>query len=151
MNRIRKTSEVFAGGTGFNCCQSVLSTYGTQFGLNREIALKLAEGFGGGMGHRGETCGTVTGAFMVIGLAHGRTKVEDLLAMAKTHDLVREFVDRFKSRHRSIICKELIDCDISTPEGMKRAQEEKLFANLCPKFVEDAAEITEQILDKVKE
>lgn len=136
---------------GFNCCQALLSTYGTQFGLNREIALKVSEAFGGGMGFMAETCGAVTGAFMVIGLEYGRTKVEDLPAKAKTHDLVREFVDRFKSRHGSIICKELLGCDISTPEGMKRAKEDKLIANLCPKFVEDAAEIIEQILDKVKE
>ena len=88
MNRIRKVSEAFAGGMGFNCCQALLSTYGTQFGLNREIALKVSEAFGGGMGFMAETCGAVTGAFMVIGLECGRTKVEDLPAMAKTHDLV---------------------------------------------------------------
>jgi C_GCAxxG_C_C family probable redox protein len=151
MDRVKKVSEVFAGGMGFNCCQAVLSTYGTQFGLYREIALKVSEAFGGGMGFMGETCGAVTGAFMVIGLKYGRTEVEDLPAMEKTHDLARNFVDRFKSRHRSIICKELLGCDISTPEGLRRAVEEKLIANLCPKFVEDAAGIIEQILVKAKE
>ena len=29
------------------------------------------------MGHLGETCGAVTGAFMLIGLKYGKTRVED--------------------------------------------------------------------------
>ncbi|KAF5414157.1 MAG: hypothetical protein C5S38_05130 [Candidatus Methanophagaceae archaeon] len=36
-------------------------------------------------------------------------------------------------------------CDISTPEGMQLAEEKKLVTTLCPKSVQDAAEIIEQI------
>jgi C_GCAxxG_C_C family probable redox protein len=50
---------------GFSCSQAVLSAYGEQFGLDREMALKVSGAFGGGMGHLGETCGAVTGAFML--------------------------------------------------------------------------------------
>ena len=46
---------------GLNCTQAVLSTYGPQFGLDRENAVKIAKAFGSGMG-MGETCGAVTGA-----------------------------------------------------------------------------------------
>ena len=35
---------------GFSCSQAILSTFGEQFGLDRDTALKLAAGFGGGMG-----------------------------------------------------------------------------------------------------
>jgi len=35
---------------GFRCSQAILSTYGTEFGLNQEMALKLASPFGAGMG-----------------------------------------------------------------------------------------------------
>ncbi len=52
-----------------NCAQTVLSTYCENFGLERILALRLAQGFGGGMGHAGKTCGAVTGAYMVLGLA----------------------------------------------------------------------------------
>ena len=53
---------------GFNCSQAVLSVYAEEFGLCRETALKIACGYGGGMGRMALTCGAVTGAFMVIGL-----------------------------------------------------------------------------------
>ena len=50
---------------GFSCSQAVLSAYGEQFGMNREMTSKVSGAFGGGMGHLGETCGAVTGAFML--------------------------------------------------------------------------------------
>ena len=98
------------------------------------------------MAHMGKTCGTVTGAFMVIGLKYGKYKPEDDRALEETYELVRAFVDRFISRNGSIECKELLGVDISAPEGHEIATEEKLFHTVCPKFVQDAAEILEQIL-----
>lgn len=145
MNRVERAVSCFK--EGFSCSQAMLSTYGPQLGLNHELALKVSGAFGGGMARMGETCGAVTGAFMVIGLKHGKTKFEDKQAKEKTYSLVREFVDRFKSRNGSIVCRELLGCDISTPEGRDLAKEKNLFTTLCPKFVQDAAEIIEQILE----
>jgi len=132
---------------GFVCSQAVFSTYGPQFGVDRELALKISGTFGGGMGRMGEMCGAVTGAFMVIGLRYGNTRVEDRQIKENAYSLVREFVDKFQSRNGTIVCRALLGCDISTPEGRTLAQEKDLFATLCPKFVQDAAEIIEQILE----
>lgn len=126
---------------GFSCSQAVLSAYGTEFGLDREIALKVSGAFGGGMGRMGGTCGAVTGAFMVIGLKYGKTKAEDNQTREKACSLVREFVAEFESRNGSIICRELIGGDIGTPEGMRTAR------NVCPELVTDAAEIIERLLE----
>jgi len=145
MNRVERAVSCFK--EGFSCSQAMLSSYGEQFGLNREIALKVSGTFGGGMARMGETCGAVTGAFMAIGLKYGNARVEDKQAKERAYSLVREFVDRFKSRNGSIVCRELLGYDISTPEGMKLVKEKKLTTTLCPKFVQDAAEIIEQILE----
>ena len=132
---------------GFSCSQAVLSAYAPQFGLERETALKVSGAFGAGMGRMGETCGAVTGAFMAIGLKHGKTHAEDEQAKERAYRLVQEFVDQFKARHGSIVCRELLGCDLSIPEQRALAQEKKLTAILCPRFVHDAAEIVEQILN----
>jgi len=145
MNRVELATACFKDG--FSCSQAVFSTYATQLGLNREAALKIGGAFGGGMGHMGETCGAVTGAFMVIGLRYGRTIAGDRQSQDKTDSLVNEFVNKFKSRNTSIVCKELLGCDLSTPEGTTMAKEKNLFATICPGFVRDAAEIIEQILE----
>ena len=145
MSRVELAVSCFE--EGFTCSQALLSAYGTQFGLDREVALRIADGFGGGMGRMGEICGAVTGAFMVIGLKYGRTVAEDTQARKKTNSLINEFVRRFKDSHESIVCRELLGCDISTPEGLNSAREQKLFTTICPKCVRDAAEIVGQILE----
>jgi C_GCAxxG_C_C family probable redox protein len=125
---------------GFNCCQAVLSSYGPRFGLDRESALKIASGFGGGVGHLGESCGAVTGALMVIGLKG------DASAPEATYRLVDRFLDKFKARQGSIFCRQLLGYDISTPQGLQAIKDRGLFDNLCPNFVRASAEILEDIL-----
>ncbi len=144
MSKIEQAVSCFKGD--FSCSQAMLSTYGEQFGLDRELALRVAGAFGGGMARMGGVCGAVTGAFMVIGLKYGRVKPEDEDAKETTYGHVRDFVDRFRSRNGSIICKELLGHDIGTPEGMKAAREQDLFGTVCADFVRDAAEILERIL-----
>jgi C_GCAxxG_C_C family probable redox protein len=124
----------------------VFSSFGEEFGLDRELALKVAGAFGGGMARMGGTCGAVTGAFMTIGLKYGKVKAEDEGAREQTYELVKEFVTRFKSRHGSIVCRELLGYDLSTAEGREEAHHKGLFDTLCPQLVRDATEIVEQIL-----
>jgi len=83
---------------------------------------------------------------MVIGLKHGKAEVKDNPARERTYKLVNEFVSRFKERNGSIICRDLLGCDISSPESLKSVQDKKLFRTICPKFVRDAGELLEQIL-----
>jgi C_GCAxxG_C_C family probable redox protein len=132
---------------GFNCAQAVFSTYCNELGLEPETALRVAGGFGGGMGHIGETCGAVTGAFMLIGLKHGKVKAEDNAAKEKTYALVQEFAKRFKAVNGSVQCKELLGCDISLSEGMQNAKDKLLFTTICPKLVKDSCEIVEELLE----
>jgi C_GCAxxG_C_C family probable redox protein len=131
---------------GFRCSQAILSTYGIEFGLDQELALKIASPFGGGIGSLGNTCGAVTGAIMVLGLKYGHSKVGEMKKKEKANEIAREFVEKFNSRNGSIMCKELLDCDISTPEGRNKAIEEKLFIEICPNLVRDSAEILEELL-----
>jgi C_GCAxxG_C_C family probable redox protein len=146
MNRIERAVSCF--NQGFSCSQAVLSTFGPELGLSRELALKVAGAFGGGMAGMGDTCGAVTGALMVIGLRYGRTRVEDEAAKKRSYSLAREFADRFKSRNGSTVCRDLLGCDISTPEGKEIAEQRELHTTHCPKFVQDATEIIEQILEE---
>lgn len=139
-----KAKKIFS--EGFNCAQAVFSTYAPGLGLDKEQALKIASGFGGGMARMGEVCGAVTGAFMVIGLKFGFLKAEENGAKEKTYDLINEFSGKFKELHGTIICRDLVGCDISNPEGRKKAADQGLFDELCPKLVYDAASILEEIL-----
>jgi C_GCAxxG_C_C family probable redox protein len=131
---------------GYSCSQAVLSAYAGRFGLTDEQAFRVAGAFGAGMGRMCETCGPVTGAFMVLGLKYGKVKVDDEPAKEKTYELVRQFATEFRARNGSIVCRELLGCDIGTPEGMKYAKENRLTSVKCPKYVRDAADILEHLI-----
>jgi len=58
---------------------------------------------------------------------------------------VEEFVRIFRERNKSIICRDILGCDISTPEGRKKAIDEKLFTTTCVDTVVSAAAILEEL------
>jgi C_GCAxxG_C_C family probable redox protein len=141
MSKVFKAVDCF--NQGFNCSQSVFSTYCEQFGINPEQALQISCGFGGGMGRQRGTCGAVTGAYMLIGLKHGNTREDDIQSRERTYELVREFADKFSERNKYTSCKELLGIDLLN--GDKDAISEKIGA-VCPKIVQDASEIIEDLL-----
>lgn len=144
MSRAEDAVASFQGG--FNCAQAVLSAFAPGLGLGRELALKVAGAFGGGMGRMGETCGAVTGALMALGLRYGKYRPEDDAARDKTYDRAREFMQRFKARRGALLCRDLLGYDISTPEGSRAVREKGLIKTLCPGLVRDAAEMLEELL-----
>ncbi len=144
MDRVQLARSSFE--EGFSCSQAVLSAFSDRFGLDKRTSLRISQPFGGGIAHRGETCGAVSGAFMVIGLRFGRTEAEDIQARERTYQAVREFIQRFEKSQGSIICRELLGVDLSSEEGLKLAEEERLFETLCPKFVQNAVEILQKLI-----
>ena len=126
----------------FNCSQTVFSLFASELEIDEKTALKIASGFGGGMACA-ETCGAVSGAYMVIGMKHGHAS-SDPDEKAKTKSAIQVFNKKFKKIHGSLICKKLTGFDISTPEGAFAAGEEKVFQTKCPGFIKTACNILEE-------
>ena len=128
---------------GFNCAQSVLAAFSELTGVDQIQLLKTASCFGAGIVRRGEVCGAVSGALMALGLARS---VETPAAKETNYLLGEQFLQRFESKHGSLLCRELIGCDIRTPENRQAAKDKGVFTRLCPLFVRDAAAIVEAML-----
>jgi len=77
----------------------------------------------------------------------GHTDPEDTDAKARTEELCREFALRFRERNSSIVCRDLLECDISTEEGKAMAKEQGLSEKRCSGFVSDGAEILTDLLE----
>jgi C_GCAxxG_C_C family probable redox protein len=134
-------------GSGFSCSQSVFSALAERWDIDPGVSLRVAAGFGGGMGRSAKTCGCVTGAIMAIGMAQRSVSPEENRAeKEKTYELVREFMRRFEARHGSTVCAELLGCDISTGDGLAKARQEGLFQSRCPELVRSAVEVFEEML-----
>jgi len=145
MSRIEEAVAYFA--EGFSCAQAVCAAYAPLYGMEREMALRAAGAFGGGMGRSGQTCGAVTGAIIVIGLKHGKTRAGDNATRETCYALAAEFIRRYEERHDALTCPELLGCHIGTPEGRALAHEEGRYASICENLVRDAAEILEALLE----
>lgn len=141
-NKIKIAREKFE--SGYNCSQSVLFVCMDKNQISQDTALKIANGFGAGMGRMQEVCGAVTGAIMVLGLKYGRGENEDRNATEQTYQKTRDFIKSFEDIHDSIICRELLNgCDLRTEEGQTEFMEKGLLENTCVKCVETAVRILE--------
>ena len=78
----------------FNCTQGVFTTYAVEHGIDEKLALKLATNFGG-VARKGELCGAVSGALMVLGLLYGHSESDDLDTKAKAYAMSEEYMNRF--------------------------------------------------------
>jgi len=131
---------------GFSCSQAVTAAFAGDYGLDEATALRLSQGFGGGIARRADWCGALTGAVIVIGLKHGRSRPEDAAARDRTYALVQEIIAAFAARHGEIKCRDLLGVDIGTPEGQKKADELKLHQTQCEDYVRHAAALLEELL-----
>jgi len=131
-------------GQNFNCSQAVFSAFAPLYGIDEKTALKLASPFGGGFARQGHVCGAVTGALLAIGLARG---TEGPAGKGDIYRLGQEFLHRFETEHGSLLCRTLIACDISTPEGYQQAVERGIFKTICPDLVRNAVEIAGSMLE----
>ena len=143
MNRADKAVAGFKGG--LTCSQAVLLSFAEECGLTNDQMLELTTGCGGGMAKTTQPCGAVTGAYLVIGLKFRGTTADDKATKENTDQVMRTFNDRFKARNQSLICRELLKCDISTPAGFEEAKQKGLLTTKCTKMVRDAVEILEEI------
>lgn len=144
MTCVEKANELF--GKKFHCSQAVFAAFSEELGITEEQALKIGACFGSGM-RKGEVCGACTGALMALGLKYGQYTVEDKDSRLKTNEVTDKFMDEFKKENGSYMCKELLGCDLSTEEGIAIALEKKLFTEFCPKMVESATRIAEEIIN----
>lgn len=128
-----------------NCCTSVFAAYAPELGMEKTFAARLTRGMPG-IGSLGNVCGTVSGATLVIGLkTTNENNIHDMQARHKTNETVRKFVARFKKRHSSIKCSELLGRDISTSEKLEAAIKDNSFTK-CIEYVESAVNILDDIL-----
>lgn len=133
---------------GYNCSQSVLLAFCDDLGFDEQTALMLASPFGGGMGRLREVCGTLSGAYMVLGLKRGYSEPKDAQDKTRLYKEVQELAAKFKEDNGSIICRELLDLRIKgkdTPTPSERT-EQYYKARPCPELCKYSADLLDEFL-----
>ena len=118
-------AEKLENGT-HNCAQAIICTYANLIGIDQETAFNLGNAFGAGMGNMEGTCGALTGAGIVLGLA---TKDK-----ASARKAIRQIMTQFQQRNGATQCKMLKG--VGTGVVLRQ----------CSYCVSDAAEFLEEQL-----
>lgn len=112
----------------YNCAQAVACTFSDVTGLDEETLRAATNAFGAGMATMEGTCGALTGAAVVVGLA-----TRD---RARSRALIKEIMTGFRMRNGATVCRELKG--VGTGRVLRQ----------CEDCVADAAEFLEKALDK---
>ena len=143
MSKKEKAVESFLNG--YNCSQAVFGAFSDSLGLDRDVALRISTGFGGGC-RRGEICGAASGALMALGLGYGQHVQGDQETKDRAYALTRDFLARFEAETGSVRCKEILGYDLSDPEDYPIIVKKGLFRTVCPKAIETSVEILESLM-----
>lgn len=134
MKATKKEAVVRFKEKRYNCCQAVICTYCEELGLKEEDVFRMTEGFGAGMGGLEDTCGAVTGMFMVISLANSAGKMDEPLATKMdTYEKFRKAAKEFQEEMGSRYCR-----DLKNMEGQQPL-------DCCTRCVEVAAAIIDNM------
>ena len=119
MTKAERARELFLEGC--NCAQAVFLAFAEEK-MDRDTALKIASGFGGGMAGMRNVCGAVNGMFMAYGLLCGPADPTDRAAKAKSYETLRQLAGEFEAHNGSLICRQLLGLDPdSNPSRLSRA------------------------------
>ncbi len=146
MDRIQKAKDLFESGC--NCSQAVICAYSDLFGMDEATAMRVSEGFGGGMGRMRLTCGAVSGMFMLAGLKYGKGIPHDLETRTKVYDTVQKMAKEFEEMNGSIVCGDLLGINKPKDTGAVPTERNSEFYKKrpCVGCVEDCAKIVEKYL-----
>jgi C_GCAxxG_C_C family probable redox protein len=123
---------------GLYCSEAILKAFNDHYKLGLDDkALKIATGFGAGLGASKCACGSVTGAAMVLSAVAGRTlSNESEEVVFQTTALLH---DRFKAKYKAICCRSLT----KSVEWGSAAHK-----TYCERLVWDAAALADQLLNE---
>lgn len=131
---------------GYDCSQVVLRTFAGELGITEDEANRAAACFGGGM-MEGEVCGVVTGALMAIGLKYGHSDPGNIMEQKEIMmEKSAKFRERFKEKHKTIICRPMLGYDVSKTEELQAALDSGRLLEFCPKLACEAIMILKEIL-----
>jgi C_GCAxxG_C_C family probable redox protein len=151
----KKAEENFL--RGFNCTQSVVEVFCDELKIEKKIALKISQPFGGGACRLREMCGTVSAMLLLLGFAEGSADSSDKNAKDSLYKNGQKLCAEFREKNGSIVCRELLG--ISAVNGSKKflaensvtgdafsfvseSRTESYYKKRpCPKLCADAAEI----------
>ena len=132
---------------GYNCSQAVASAFADEIGMDEETVVRLAGGFGGGMGRLREVCGTFSGIVMVMSMLYGYSAPEDTATKKELYERIQDIAAQFKDDNGSIVCRELLGLQKAEGSPIPEARTPEYYKKRpCSELCRYAADLLEQYI-----
>ncbi|MBR7119004.1 MAG: C_GCAxxG_C_C family protein [Lentisphaeria bacterium] len=132
---------------GANCAQAVLAAFAPELGIDVGFAMRLASGFGGGVGRMREVCGAFSGLVLIENLKNSSPDHTDKEAKDSCYARIQMLAQLFKEQSggNSIICRELLSGTRATSGGASEERTKEFYKKRpCVELVRIAAKIAEK-------
>ncbi len=118
---------------GYNCAEAILRAFREKLKFNlSDEAIKLASGFGGGLGQAGCLCGALAASIMVLGILQGRSDRSQ--SQEPVYSAAEEFYRLFSEKFGGSCCRVLNPYPYETREHLRNCL--KLTGNTAASLIE---------------
>lgn len=143
MENANKAIESFEGI--FNCSQSVFSAYCEKYGISKSDAVRIAAGFGGGIGRTQGICGAISGGVMVIGCRYF-DETDASKSKETVYNKTKELIEKFEEKNEHSDCYKLTGVDFSKEGWIDEFNLRKVKENKCNEYIKDVCKILNEMI-----
>ena len=144
MRRSERIGELM--DSGLNCAEAMVLTFADDVGLPREIAVRVATPFGGGLSRTNDICGLVSGAAIVIGAGNERGELSNAEGKERAYTVTAGLIRAITELKGSIDCTGILGADLSDPEARRRANQDPSHGKRCRLAAAQIVELLEERL-----
>jgi len=145
--KIAKARELFL--SGYNCAQSVAGAFAPEMGMDENAVLRLASGFGGGLGGIRVLCGAFSAVGMVMSQINGYDDAGDMEGKKTLYAAVQRLGAMFTDQYETLNCRELLTkAGIEAKNTPSERTPEYYRTRPCVRYVETCAGLLADELEK---
>lgn len=138
---INKAGQLYGGN--FHCCEAIVLAVSEYLGYKNDLLLKISTPFGGGMTNNGAACGSLTAAYLCMGIFKGRASEDE--SRNNACEPANRIYQKFCEKYGSPNCNDIIGYDKKDPQAVE-LYGKKVKCEICIPLTK---EVTKWILEEL--
>jgi C_GCAxxG_C_C family probable redox protein len=131
--------------SGYHCSESTILALVEYLDIESDLFPRIASGFHGGYALSGLVCGVLSSSVMALGIKFGRN--DPLLSPWSASDKVNQLVKDFKSHVGTLLCPEIMQCDVWDPIQLQDYMANRRISVCGEKVIKFAVSRTIEIME----
>jgi C_GCAxxG_C_C family probable redox protein len=123
----------------YGCAETMLLVLERRFRLHDRVSSSAVMALNGGVAYAGEICGVLSGGAVAAGLVAAQSEPDHVTAKRRARKATAQLITDFREEFGTVICRDLIGCDLSSDEQHDAFMDGGLWRTVCMRQIEFAA------------